>query len=223
MNNMARNPSTPRQSDLAYAGIVKALFDGQLKLGSFISQADLSAVTGLGVGPVRDALKMLEADGIIIIHPRSGIEVLRPTTELARSTYQFRSIIERFAVRQFTLTASLPVIDGLIALHDRALADLSGMPAAINLGSYLREVEDGFHLPVVASLSNAIVDSAYGRLRLLSGIVRLNDQFTRHAAEISIGEHLDILHAARARDPDQAEAAMLRHLTNALQRNLGLV
>lgn len=221
MNTLPRLPP-PRQSELAYAGILEALFAGKVKFGSFISQSDLTAMTGFGVGPVRDALRLLETEGIIVIHPRSGIEVIRPSTELTRSTFQFRSIIERFAARQFTLTAGFQTIDDLIALHDRAIQDLAGFASDVNLSDEMTGLESDFHVPIIASLSNAIVDSAYGRLRLLSQIVKMNGLVTRHAAEISIGEHLDVLRAARARDPDEAEAAMIRHLTNALQRNLGL-
>jgi DNA-binding GntR family transcriptional regulator len=221
MNSIGRN-FAPRLSDRAYADIVRALFSGRLKLGSFISQADLAAVAGCGIGPLRDALKMLEADGVIIIHPRSGIEVLRPSTDLTRSTYQFRMILERAAVRQFALVAPMTVIDGLLAQHETALANLSPIGAEIDLDEYLQSLEVGFHLQVVASLANPIVDSAYRRLRLLSGIVRMNKQHSRHTAEISIGEHLDVLRAVRDRDPKRAEDAMVRHLANALQRNLGL-
>ncbi len=50
--------------------------------------------------PLRDALRILEAEGVLTIHPRAGIEFLKPDLELARSsTYQFRSIIERAAAR----------------------------------------------------------------------------------------------------------------------------
>jgi len=222
MNTLPR-PSPPRQSELAYAGILQALFAGKVKFGSFISQSDLTAMTGFGVGPVRDALRLLETEGIIVIHPRSGIEVIRPSTELARSTFQFRSIIERFAARQFALTAPLQTMDDLIALHDRAIADLAGCASDVNLSDAMTGLEKDFHAAITASLSNAIVDSAYRRLHLLSQIVRMNGLVTRHTAEISIGEHLDVLRAARARDPDTAESAMMRHLTNALHRNLGLM
>ncbi len=44
---------------------------------------------------------MLEAEGILKIHPRSGIQFVRPGLELTRSTYQFRSILERAAIQIF--------------------------------------------------------------------------------------------------------------------------
>src|SRR3954463_13943779 len=95
-----------RLSDMAYSGILKALFDRRLPAGAFVSQNDLVRLIGVPVGPLRDALRVLEAEGILTIHPRSGIEIAKPGTELTKSTYQFRLIIERAAVRVFTETAN---------------------------------------------------------------------------------------------------------------------
>jgi len=222
-NSSTTAPPSHRLGDIAYERILEALFSRQVEFGSFISQAELVKVTGLGVGPVRDALKLLEADGILFIHPRSGIEVVRPSTELARSTFQFRTIIERFAVRQFTRTVSLRALDDVIALHEEMLGNVAKLAVDHDFIDDLVEVENRFHLPICAALANTIVDSAYGRLQLLSKIVKMTTPVTGRTAEISINEHLDVLRACRDRDPDRAEAAMVRHLNNALQRTLGLV
>jgi len=48
---------------------------------------------------MRDALRVLEAEGVLTIQSRSGTRFLKPDLEFARSTYQFRSIIERVAAR----------------------------------------------------------------------------------------------------------------------------
>ena len=60
---------------------------------------------GVPVAPLRDALRVLEAEGSVIIHSRTGIEFVKPGLELIRSTYQFRSIIERAAVAVYAETA----------------------------------------------------------------------------------------------------------------------
>ena len=57
------------------------------------------------VGPLRDALKALEAEGVLTIHPHTGIQFIKPGLELTRSTYQFRGIIEAAAVAVYAETA----------------------------------------------------------------------------------------------------------------------
>src|SRR3546814_20121718 len=89
-----------RLSDVAYKAILQGLFDQKVPAGAFVSQNDLVRLLGIPVQPLRDALRVLEAEGVLTIHPRSGIQFLKPDLELARRTYRFRSMIERAAARR---------------------------------------------------------------------------------------------------------------------------
>src|SRR3546814_12348824 len=75
-----------RLSDVAYKAILQGLFDQKVPAGAFVSQNDLVRLLGIPVQPLRDALRVLEAEGVLTIHPRSGIQFLKPDLELARST-----------------------------------------------------------------------------------------------------------------------------------------
>lgn len=212
----------PRLSDVAYESILQALFDARVPTGARIKQGDLVDLTGIPVGPVRDALKVLEADGLVIVHPRSGIEVIRPTTELIRSTIQFRTIIEKPAARRFASTATPEELAALRTLHARFLAVLETLPATENVFTRLSEIEMKFHVSLVASLGNELVDASYRRLQLMGRIIRGGSVCYPQRAITSIGEHLDVITAWEARDPDGAEEALGRHLSNAMARNLGV-
>jgi hypothetical protein len=86
-------------SELAYQAILEGLFTRKVPAGAYLSQNDLVRLLGLPVQPLRDALRILETEGVLTIHPRAGIEFLKPDLELARSTYQFRTMIERLSIR----------------------------------------------------------------------------------------------------------------------------
>src|SRR5579872_530633 len=62
-----------RLSDLAYDRILEALFDRRVEAGAFVSQNDLVNLLGIPLAPLRDALRVLQAEGVLVIHPRSGI------------------------------------------------------------------------------------------------------------------------------------------------------
>jgi DNA-binding GntR family transcriptional regulator len=79
-----------RLSDVAYDRILECLFDRRVSAGAFVSQGELSQLVRVPVAPLRDALRVLEAEGILKIHPRSGIQFVKPGLELTRATYQFR-------------------------------------------------------------------------------------------------------------------------------------
>lgn len=75
-----------RLSEVAYQAILEGLFTRKVPTGAFLSQSDLVRMLGVPVQPLRDALRILEAEGVLTIHPRAGIEFLKPDLELARST-----------------------------------------------------------------------------------------------------------------------------------------
>src|SRR5438876_8493055 len=85
-------------AEKAYQTILQGLFDRTIPGGSEFSQAELMRLLGLTAQPLRDALRTLENEGLVTIQ-RSCIRFIRADLELSRSTYQFRSLIERAGAR----------------------------------------------------------------------------------------------------------------------------
>ncbi len=69
----------------------RVLGDSQIR----VDHASFAAVE------VFDALRVLDAEGVVTIHLRAGIQFVRPGLEMTRSTYQFRGILETAAVAVF--------------------------------------------------------------------------------------------------------------------------
>src|SRR5882724_4699056 len=140
-----------RLSDVAYDRILEALFDRRVPAGAFVSQNELVKLVGVPVAPLRDALRVLEAEGILTIHPRSGIQFVKPGLELTRSTYQFRGIVERAAVAVFAETAD----DDELREIERRHVELAGLIAAEGLTAPARieieALEQLLHNAIIAS------------------------------------------------------------------------
>src|SRR5690349_3292806 len=112
-------------SEVAYQAILEGLFTRKVPAGAYLSQNDLVKLLGLPVQPLRDALRILETEGVLTIHPRAGIEFLKPDLELARSTYQFRSLIERTAARTYAESADPTAIAKLLKDHETLIKQIS--------------------------------------------------------------------------------------------------
>ena len=211
-----------RLSDLAYRRILENLFDRRLPAGAFVSQNDLVKLLGIPVAPLRDALRVLEVEGILTIHPRSGIQFVKPGMELTKSTYQFRTIIERAAVRAFAEWGEEELIRELGERHRAVSAEIdrSGLTREVMLE--LEALESLLHNSVIEILSNPLIDVSYKRMHTYLRLVRLDRKLTVPLAQRSIREHLEIVDACAARDPDRAEAALVAHFSAALQRHLGM-
>jgi DNA-binding GntR family transcriptional regulator len=216
-------PSANRTlSDLAYERILEALYARRVPAGAFVSQSDLVALLDIPVAPIRDALRVLEAEGVVTIHPRSGIEFIKPGLELTKATYQFRGIIERAAVRVFSETAEAQVFDTLASEHEalRTRIEATGLDAeALN---ELERLEVLLHGAIVNSLNNPLIDTSYRRIHNYLRLVRLERKLTPPLALKSLREHLAIIHACAVRDGDAADAAVQAHFAAAFQRHIGL-
>lgn len=89
------------------ARIRSRIFSGELRDGQRIVERDLAAEMGTSRGPIRDALRMLEQEGLVITTPRRGTRVASLTTADAREILAIREALEPVAV-SFLLDRSDP-------------------------------------------------------------------------------------------------------------------
>ena len=212
-----------RLSDLAYDRVLEALFERRVQAGSFVSQGELSEIVDVPVAPLRDALRVLEAEGILAIHPRSGIQFVRPGLELTRSTYQFRSILERAAVRVFAEQGDEDLIDEIGRRHEALIAGIAEKGLTAEGLAEMEELERLLHNAVIGILRNPLIDSSYRRMHNYLRLLRLDRKLTAPVALRTLKEHVEIIDACRRRDASRAEAALDAHFQAAMQRSLGFI
>jgi DNA-binding GntR family transcriptional regulator len=212
-----------RLSDLAYDRILEALFDRRVSAGAFVSQGELSEIVRVPVAPLRDALRVLEAEGILTIHPRSGIQFVKPGLELTRSTYQFRSILERAAIRIFAEQADDAEVEALQERHLTLVRSVEADGITKEALADMDQLEHLLHGAVIAILRNPLIETSSRRMHNYLRLLRLDRKLTVPVVLRTLKEHLEILAACQARDADRAQAALDAHLQAAVQRNLGLI
>lgn len=215
--------ASQRLSDLAYERVLEALFERRVQAGSFVSQSELSEIVDVPVAPLRDALRVLEAEGILAIHPRSGIQFVRPGFELTRSTYQFRSILERAAVRAFAEQGDEDLIEEIGRRHRTLIASIASNGLTQPDIVEMEALEQALHNAVIGILRNPLIESSYRRMHNYLRLLRLDRKITAPLALRTLKEHVEIIEACRARDADRAEAALDAHFQAAMQRSLGLI
>jgi DNA-binding GntR family transcriptional regulator len=217
------NGGAVRLSDVAYNRILEALFDRKVQAGAFVSQGELSELVDVPVAPLRDALRVLEAEGILTIHPRSGIQFVRPGLELTRSTYQFRSILEKAAIRVFAEQGDESLVGSMLERHLRLMMAIGveGLgPAEL---MEMEALEQVLHNAVIGVFHNPLIDSSYRRMHNYLRLLRLDRKLTAPVALRTLKEHVEIIEACRARNADKAEQALDAHFQAAMNRNLGLI
>ena len=215
-------PSGGRLSDLAYDRILEGLFDRRLPAGAFVSQNELVQLLGVPVAPLRDALRVLEAEGVLTIHPRSGIQFVKPGLELTRSTYQFRAILERAAVAVYAETADEAELAETARRHRTLMEALEKDGLTPDAKAEIEALELLLHNAIIGSLNNPLIETSYKRMHNYLRLVRLDRRLTVPIALRSLREHMEIIAACEARDPERAVRALDAHFNLALQRHMGL-
>lgn len=209
-------------SDAAYARILELLFAGKLPAGAVFAQRELVEIIGVPVAPLRDALRVLETEGLVTIHSRTGIEIVKPGLELIRSTYQFRGIIERAAVAVYAETADEAELAELERRHLAMIELLEGNGLTDHAGAEIEELEMALHYAIIRSLSNPLIETTYKRIHSYFRLIRLDQKISALLVLRSLNEHLQIILACKARNPDAAVSALQAHFNAALQRSLGI-
>ena len=210
-------------AEKAYQAILQGLFDRTIPAGGEFSQAELMRLLGLTAQPVRDALRTLENEGLVTIYARSCIRFIRADLELSRSTYQFRSLIERTGARALAEMGDAAEIEGLLNDHAALLDRLEHGDFGPEEKKTLDALENRLHGALTFYLRNPLIETTARRLKNYLTLVRLDWLTTKPLAMRTLREHVEILRACTARDADTAEAALATHFQQALQRLLGIL
>lgn len=211
-----------RLSDVAYERILQTLFERRLAAGAFVSQNELVELTGIPIAPLRDALRVLEADGIVTIRPRAGIEFVKPGLELTRATYQFRGIVEAAAVAIYAEVGDEGEMELVEKRHRAAIVSIERDGLSPEAREEMEALETLLHSAIISSVHNPLIETSYRRIHNYLRILRLDRRVTPPLALRSLREHIAIIEACRRRNAAEAQSALQTHFANAMQRNMGL-
>jgi len=198
--------------DQITASIRSAIIEGKLPPGEVLRQDDLAARFGFSRMPIRDALRQLEAEGLVSIHPTKGAQVARLDVVDLREIYGMRVVLEVEALR--------------LACGKLEPSDLE---AAARLLNHMSEETDAARLSDLNHAFHATLYERCGNGRLLSHIdlyLKAADRYVRILLSAmdyhpqSHRDHQAILDACRNGDADKAAAALRQHLTRGSARLL---
>lgn len=208
--------------DQAYQRFTRGLLAREIRAGQFVSQRELTELTGMPLGAIRELIPRLEADGLIRTVPQRGMQVAQVDVRLIRDAFGFRIMIEREAAAQFSLRAPDEAFRRLRDDHEAVLA-AAAKGATATLVARAQAVDDGMHATIVDALGNGIVSNAWRVNQLKIRLIRQSE--TRLDADLVapvMRVHLDVIDAIATRDPVRAAEAMEAHITASRDRALGL-
>ena len=175
--------------------------------GTALLEVPLSRELGVSRGPIREALRSLEAEGLVEITTRRGAVVTLLTKRDFLEAYQVREALEALGVK-----IAVPL------LTDRVLADLDEhidqMAMFARAGDTVAffEANTAFHEALVAASGNRKLVGMHRRLMAQMAPYHQPSASLRGNVEQSIAEHRAIVAAARERDLDRAVDVLRKHI-----------
>ena len=210
MDTVAAAPSL--QSDGAYLRLLEEIRCGRLPSGARLTESDLAERLAISRTPVREAIRRLEADGLVTHAPRVGAMVRRLDYAEVMELYEMRSVLEGTAARMAGRSASEVEIAELAAINH----EMEGTSEPLRLAA----LNQRFHLTLIDAARNRYLEKAVQSIHktmLILGPTTLEEAGRARAA---VAEHAEVLAALAARDGAAAEAAMRRHMDAAHQVRL---
>jgi len=196
--------------DRAYAHVKDAILSGALAGGTLLTEGEVADAVGVSRTPVREALLLLEAEGLLRLYPKRGALVVPVSPDEVRDVMETRLLVERHAVRCAARRGAevQAALDAAIAAQERHRA--GGDRAAFV------EADRAFHRVLVEAAGNAILlrlyDSLQDRQRRMNVASVARDPAL---AERFVAEHRRIAEAVASGDADAAEEALAAHLATA--------
>ncbi|WP_395456316.1 GntR family transcriptional regulator [Azospirillum melinis] len=215
----------------AYESFTQRLLADEIRPGQFISQRELVELTELPLGAIRELIPRLEAEGLVKTVPQRGMQVAHVDLNLIRDAFQFRLFLEREAVAVFAREAPEATVRALLHDHERIIAACAEAEADAGTGggiqpALLQEAQDidwALHLTIIDALGNAIVSDAYRVNQIKIRLIKQSKTKLNTAVLVpTMREHLAIIHAIQARDPERAKDAIGTHILSARDRAIGL-
>jgi DNA-binding GntR family transcriptional regulator len=207
LGDVTRQPST--KADAAYVHIRRAILEGSLAPGSSLDQEMLASTLGLSTTPVREALRRLEMERLVMSRAHRDTIVAPLSLGLLEETYALRLVLDPMAA----------------ALSAKHMSDeqAQGLLAQVAVTSPKTSVEwmhqnRRFHRSIYGACGNSVLVSTLESLWDMTDRYRLVTLQQVGTTEVANAEHLEIAELIIDRNPEAVHALMEKHVSDSLQR-----
>ncbi|MBX9958976.1 MAG: GntR family transcriptional regulator [Burkholderiaceae bacterium] len=186
------------------------IFRRELEPGSWIDELKIAEDYGISRTPLREALKVLAAEGLVTMKVRRGAYVTEVDEKDMGDIYHLLGLLESDAAGEVAARATAEELQELQAIHD----ELEGATAQ---RERFFEVNERFHMRLLEVADNRWRKQMVADLRKVMKLNRHHSLFKSGRIAESLAEHRAIMAALQARDNKAATRAMLDHFHNGLE------
>lgn len=204
------------QGESVYGRLLDEIRAGDLPPGARLLETEIAVRLAVSRTPVREAIRKLEADGLVAHMPRAGATIRRLDYSEIMELYEMRTVFEGTAARLAARSASVVELDELGDLNAE-MAAAEGDPAR------LFSLNQLFHRTLIDAARNRFLVKSVNAVHTTLLILGPSTLGRADRAPAAVSEHAAVIDAVRARDGDAAEAAMKTHMEAAQRTRLRML
>jgi DNA-binding GntR family transcriptional regulator len=188
--------------DVCVARLREMIADGVLGAGASLRQEDLATELGMSRTPIREAIVVLQAEGLVVVERNRGAFVANPTPEQLLALYEVRLLLEPHAAGLAARRTTAADLEVLRALYERMEHCAAWEFYRLNREFHLKTYEMAQH-PVLYEHIRSLRYRSDPYVRILAG---------GGGSEAAQHGHNDLLEALADGDADRAEVSTRDHL-----------
>ncbi|MFM2070829.1 MAG: putative Transcriptional regulatory protein [Actinomycetota bacterium] len=187
---------------------------GEFPINVRLGEERLAGMIGVSRTPVREALKRLQAEGLVGHHADGGFQPIVPDVTVMRHLYEVRAGLELQALQRPGRLATRHDPSIIEPLRDQwKQLSLEPVPAA---DPNFVLLDESFHVALAAAAGNDVAVGFLQQVNERIRLVRMHDFLLQPRIEATIAEHLNLVELVLAGDLVAAEAAFTQHLGDSM-------
>ncbi|WP_124067019.1 GntR family transcriptional regulator [Clostridium sp. E02] len=195
--------------DVVFNTLRQAILKGELEPGERLMEIQLADRLGVSRTPIREAIRKLELEGLVLMIPRKGAEVAKISEKSLRDVLEVRRSLEELAIELACQRMTVEEVEELQAKQDLfSKAVLSGSSMEI------AETDEAYHDIIYKGTCNEKLVQIINNLREQMYRYRLEYIKDEDKRQVLLLEHDNILKAVRNRKVEDAKEAMREHIDN---------
>ncbi len=195
--------------DIVFNTLRKAILKGELAPGERLMEKQLAEKMGVSRTPIREAIRKLELEGLVIMVPRKGAEVAMITEQDIKDVLEVRAALESLAVKLAIKHMKKEDVNELLAINDAFIGAAKRNDAETVIK---KDVE--FHDKIYEATNNHKLASII--INLQEQIYRFRVEYVRQMDDFSslVEEHESIVEAIVNKNIDIAQDIATKHIEN---------
>ena len=195
--------------DVVFNTLRQAILKGELEPGERLMEIQLAERLGVSRTPIREAIRKLELEGLVLMIPRKGAEVAKISEKSLRDVLELRRSLEELALELACQRMTEEEID---ELEDAQRAFRKAVDSKDVM--LMAETDEKYHEIIYQGTKNSRLVQILNNLREQMYRYRLEYIKDADKRQILLIEHDNILKAVRNRKVAEAKAAMREHIDN---------